>query len=166
MDVYSKSRTNTMETITSKFRNLYLVKLIFGYLAAIFCIAICLKFCNGNYYPYKEKTAQFFIGVILLFVLAGTFDFLKITKIIARNDSIEIQYFLGLRKKIVKYHEIVRINRHKTFLQGKAGQISDGYHLSEFVLVDKNSFILSPDKFGNYSQLVFYITKNLNRIHQ
>lgn len=82
------------------------------------------------------------------------------------NSNIEIQYFLGLRKRIVKYHEIVRINRHKTVLQGKAGQISDGFYLSEIVLADKHSFILSPDKFGNYNQLLFYINRNLDRLHQ
>lgn len=152
-----------METITSKFRDLYLTKVICGYLAAIFCIAICLKFCDGNY-PTKETTAISVIVVIILFVLAGTIDFLRVTKIIVRNNSIEIQYFLGLRRKIIKYHEIKRINRHKTFLQGRTGQISDGFHLSEIVLSDKSSFILSPDKFGNYNQLLFAINRNLNEI--
>lgn len=50
-------------------------------------------------------------------------------------------------------------------LQGKAGQISDGFHLSEFVLADKSSFILSPDKFGNYTPLLLAIRRNLDRLH-
>ncbi len=153
-----------METLTSKFRNLYILKLIFGYFAAIVSIGICLKFLNGDYYPPKERAALFFIFVIILFVLAGTYDFLKITKVIVRNDTIEIQYFLGLRKKIIAYREIVQINQHKSFLQGRTGQISDGFHLSEIVLADKNSFILSPDKFGNYTQLIVAIRRNLNNI--
>lgn len=153
-----------MESITSKFRNLYLVKLVCGYLAAIFALAICLKFLNGNYDQTKEKTALFFILVILLFVLLGTIDFIKITKIIVQKDTIEIQYFLGLRRKKIKYHEIVRINQHKSVLQGRTGQISDGFHLSEIVLADKSSFMLSPDKFGNYNQLLFLIRKNINNL--
>lgn len=154
-----------MKTITSKFRTLYVVKLIFGYLAAILCIAICLKFCNGDYDAYKEKTAQFFIVLILLFVLLGTYDFLKITKIMVSDNSIEIECFLGLRTKIITYPEIVQINQHKSVLHGKAGQISDGFHLSEFVLADKSSFILSPDKFGNYTPLLLAIRRNLDRLH-
>lgn len=153
-----------METITSKFRTLYILKLIFGYFAAIVCIGICLKFLNGNYYPAKEKAALFFIFVILLFVLLGTYDFLKITKIIVKKNTIEIQCFLGLKRKIIQYHEITRINRHKSFLQGRTGQISDGFHLSEIVLSDKSSFIVSPDKFGNYSLLLFSINKNRDSI--
>lgn len=153
-----------METLTSKFRNLYILKLIFGYFAAIVSIGICLKFLNGNYYPSKERMALSFIFAIILFVLLGTYEFLKITKIIVRNDTIEIQYFLGLKIKIITYQEIVRINQHKSFLQGRTGQISDGFHLSEIVLADKSSFILSPDKFGNYSKLIVAIRKNLNNI--
>ncbi|WP_158960631.1 hypothetical protein [Myroides fluvii] len=153
-----------MGTITSKFRNLYILKLIFGYFAAIVSIGICLKFLDGNYYPTKERAALIFIFVIILFVLGGTYEFLKITKIIVRNNAIEIQYFLGLRKRSIPYHEIVRINQHKTFLQGRTGQISDGFHLNEIVLADKSSFILSPDKFGNYPQLIVAIRRNLNNI--
>ncbi|MGG5506919.1 MULTISPECIES: hypothetical protein [unclassified Myroides] len=140
------------------------MKLIFGYFAAIVSLGICLKFLNGNYYPSKERIARAFIFAIILFVLLGTVDFLKVTKIIVRNKAIEIQYFLGLRKKIIPYQDIVRINQHKSFLQGKTGQISDGFHFSEIVLVDKSSFILSPDKFGNYKQLLFFIKNNMNNI--
>jgi|GEM_PF-5772755 len=150
-----------METITSKFRNLYIAKLICGYLAAIFCIGICFKFLNGDYDSSKEKTARFFICVILLLVCLGTLDFLKITKIIVQTNTIEIQNFFGLRKRIIKYHEIVEINQNKSFLQGRTGQISDGFHFNEIILVNNSSFILSPDKFGNYTQLLLAIRRNL-----
>lgn len=153
-----------METITSKFRNLYIVKLFCGYLAAIFCICICLKFCDGTY-PTKEKIAFFFIIVIICFTMAGSFDFLKLTKIILRKNDLEIQAFLGIRNRIIKYNEIVNIERHKIIQQGKAGQISDGFHLSEIILSDESSFILSPDKFENYNELIIFLRSNLNNQH-
>ncbi|QQU02367.1 hypothetical protein [Myroides odoratus] len=152
-----------METITSKFRDLYITKVICGYLAAIFCIVICLKLYDEND-PTKEKSAIFFMGVIILFVLDGTFDFLRVTKIIVRNNAIEIQYFLGLRRKIIKYHEIIKINQRKSYLQGRTGQISDGFHFSEIILANKSSFTLSPDKFGNYTLLLSAINRNLNNV--
>ncbi|SHI88963.1 hypothetical protein [Flavobacterium terrae] len=97
--------------------------------------------------------------------MAGSFDFLKLTKIILRKNDLEIQAFLGIRNRIIKYNEIVNIERHKIIQQGKAGQISDGFHLSEIILSDESSFILSPDKFENYNELIIFLRSNLNNQH-
>lgn len=149
-----------MKVITSKFRNLYIVKLLCGYIIAVLGIYICTRFFNEIYDPIKGKIATVFIILIILFIIAGSVDFLRITKVILKKEELEIQSFFGARKRIIKFTEIVSIERHKIIQQGKAGQISDGYYVSDIFLSDKSSFRLSPDKFENYNELMIFIRNN------
>lgn len=150
-----------MEILTSEFRGLYKIKLALGYVLAICCICMCLNYYRDIYNSDTKNTAGFFIVVIICFIIAGSLDFLKLTKIVIKQNEIDVYSFIT-RKTTVKYSEIDKIERHKTFQKGKAGQISDGYFLSEIILKNGNSFILSPDKFENYQKLLAEIKSNLS----
>jgi len=146
-----------MELITSKFRKLYIVKLFFGYLTTVFGIIICIKFNNR----INELIFLFLIIIICSFI-SGSYSFLKLTKVILRKNDIEMQSFLGIRKKYINYTQILKIDRIKIIRYGKAGSISDGFYLSKITLSDGSSFILSPDKFENYNQIMNFIESNKN----
>lgn len=150
-----------MEIITSEFRVLYKIKLALGYVLAICCICLCLNYYRDIYNSDTKNIASFFIVVIVCLIIAGSLDFLKLTKIVIKQNEIDVYSFIS-RKTTVKYSEIDKIERHKTFLKGKGGQISDGYFLSEIILKNGNSFILSPDKFENYPKLLAEIKSNLS----
>jgi len=149
-----------MEAITSKFRKLYLVKLLCGYLAAIFGVFICMKFID------KTKSTHdilfLFLIVIIYFFVIGSYIFLKLTKVTVGRNHLELQSFLGIRKRIIDYNEIVNVDRLKIIQYSKGGQISDGFYSSKITLSDGNSFILSPDKFENYNQMMIFLKNNLN----
>ena len=150
-----------METITSKFRILYKIKLVLGYFLGICCICLCLNYYRDIYNSDTKNAASFFIVVIICFIIAGSLDFLKLTKLVIKPNEIDVFSYIT-RKVTVKYSEIYKIERHKTFQQGEAGQILDGYFLSEIILKNGNSFILSPDKFENYQKLIAEIKSNLS----
>ncbi len=154
------SSNKYMESITSKLRNLYVVKLFCGYLAAGFCIFICIKFINKTY--STNEIVFFFLVVIFCLLTVGSYNFLNLTKVILRKNYLELQSFLGIRKRFIDYTEIINIDRLKAIQHGKLGKISDGFYLSKITLSDGSSFILSPDKFENYNQIIIFIKSNLN----
>jgi len=149
-----------MKIITSEFRVLYKIKLAVGYILVIDCICLCLNYFRDIYNSDTKNAAIFFIVVIICFIIAGFLDFLELTKIVIKQNEIDVYSFIT-RKTTIKYSEIDKIERHKTFRRGKAGQISDGYFFSEIILKNGNSFILSPDKFENYQKLLAEIKSNL-----
>jgi hypothetical protein len=106
--------------------------------------------------------ATLFMILIICFIIAGSLDYLKLTKIIVKQKEIEVYEFFK-NKTIIKYSEIDRIERHKVIQQSDTGPITDGYFVSEVILLDGNSFILSPDKFENYIEIILSIKDNLNK---
>lgn len=149
-----------MVSIISKFRNLYILKLFLGYLATIFGVYICIKFNNRT--ESTEGITFLFLIVIFWFLTTGSYNFLKLTKVTLERNYLELQSFLGIRKRIIYYTEIINIDKLKIIQFGKGGQISDGFYLSKITLSDGSSFVLSPDKFENYNQMMIFIKSNLN----
>jgi len=149
-----------METIVSKFRRLYKIKIILGYILAIGCLCLCLNYYRDIYNTDTKNAATLFIVIIICFTIAGSLDLLKLTKIIVKQTELDVVLFFT-KKITIKYSEIYKIERHKVVQRGDAGQISDGYFISEIILKNGVSFIISPDKFENYQKLMVEIKSNL-----
>lgn len=150
-----------MKIIESKFRLLYIIKISLGYLISLLCICGLCYFYQDIYNDYTKQRSTILIILIVFLTVAGTWDFLRLTKVVVGQEKLEIQSFF-IKNMSVSFNEIKSIERHKIVQWSDAGQITDGYHLSEIILSNQLSIIISPDKFENYSELISEIKNKLN----
>ena len=151
-----------MEIITSKYRSLYKLKCCLGYIVAIICIIACLNFYRPIYNSDKHIFATIFLIAIICMVIAGSLEISNPSKIIIKPNVLEIHSYFSLWKRQIEYSEIKIIERRKIIHYGKAGQISDGYYVSDITLYDNSRVTVSPDKFENYEELIQNIKINMN----
>lgn len=147
--------------IISKFRNLYILKIIVGYGVLFFGMAICLKFYSDVYSPKRGEIAfMFLIGLIILGIVA-TIDMLQENRIILREDEMIIFSYFSIKKVGIKFSDIDRIERKKIVQQSKGIQISNGYHESEIILNNGKRFVISPDKFENCKEIISIVRSKI-----
>lgn len=148
--------------ITSKFRTAYIIKCFLGYIVALVCIGYCLSFYRNIYNFETSRNATIILILILIFTITSTFDLLKITKLIVTKQNLEIYSFFQSKPKIIEFSEIKKVERRRIVHQGRAGQIGDGYHVSDVFFKKGKRITISPDKFENYLELIQKIKNNLN----
>lgn len=149
-----------MET-TSKFRNLYIFKTVFGYAIFLFCIAICLKLYLDIYSPKRGRIALFFLIGIILMTLIATIDLLRENKIIIKKDKMIIFSYFSMKKVTIQFSDIDSIERKRIVHQSKGIQISDGYYESKIILNNGKCYVISPDRFANYKEMISIISSKL-----
>ena len=149
-----------MET-TSKFRNLYIFKTVFGYAITLFAISICLKLYLDVYSPKRGRIALFFLVGIILITLIATIDLLRENKIIIKKDKMIIFSYFSIKKTMIKFSDIDSIERKRIVQKSKGIQISDGYYESKIILNNGKSYVISPDRFANYKEMISIISSKL-----
>jgi hypothetical protein len=146
-----------MQSITSKFSDLYLAKIfIFSALALIF-IVLCFSNSidsNGEVYYLVVFETGILISIISLFGLIALFQTFKLT---LTNEEIIKQKIFSKRKEIIKYQDIVKIESKKHRYVGKAGYINDGSFSRVLTLESGKLFEISPYVFENYNEIANFI---------
>ena len=77
------------------------------------------------------------------------------------EDRIEIFSVFG-KKTETFCIDIVKIESEKVVLTSKAGNITDGFHISILLLKNGKHIIISPDEFENYNEKMAAIISRRN----
>lgn len=153
-----------MQSITSKFSDLYLAKIfIFSALAIIF-IVLCFSNSidsNGEIYYLVVFETGILISIIFLFGIIALFQTFRLT---ITNEEIIKQKIFSKRIEIIKYQDIVKIESRKHRFVSKAGYINDG-SFSRLLTLNSGKLIeISPNVFENYNEIAnFILNKHQNK---
>lgn len=153
-----------MQSITSKFSDLYLAKIfIFSALAIIF-IVLCFTNSidsNGEIYYLVLFETGILITIISLFGLIALFQTFRLT---ITNEEIIKQKIFSKRIEIIKYQDIVKIESRKHRFVSKTGYINDGYFSRLLTLNSGKLLEISPNVFENYNEIAnFILNKHQNK---
>ncbi|MES2862645.1 MAG: hypothetical protein V4666_00865 [Bacteroidota bacterium] len=144
----------------SKFRNLFWIRLSLGF--ALFVILI-LFLINRLFLNSQETENLTWILVSLALSLLGylSLDLLKIFTLKVSKNGIKITFLITKKKKYIPFNSISSIEKEKVTLRNAQGNITDGYYIS-ILNFENESFIISPDNFENYEELMIEIKTKLN----
>lgn len=94
----------------------------------------------------------------LLFLMYVSPDVFKISKLTIIENGIEKTNVVTGQKQLIPFEKIQFIKNEKIKMRNRGGaDISDGFHFSTIILENKQSFIVSPDHFENYKDLIIAI---------
>lgn len=148
--------------IQSKFRKLFLVKILFACFFFFLVLFFNLKFLYENLSNFKDPF--FVLAVFLLIILIRLgFEVLNIYTLKVSEKEIFHTILVTQKTTNFSYDQIAGINREKVpGQQTGRGQISDGFFRTVIVFNDGSKLIVSPDDFENYQELIFLINSNLD----
>jgi hypothetical protein len=138
--------------VKSKISDLYIGKLIFLHIVAIAIIGISSIYLDNIYYAEKRVIAAILIVGSIIFLISVWRDGKTLQRIAVNELGITIKDFKSATE--ICFTEIEQINKHaiKSYINGV--QISDGYSLSEIIIKEKPSIVISPEKFENYVEIM------------
>ena len=148
--------------IQSKFRKLFLVKILFACFIFFLVLFLNLKFLYENLFNFKDPF--FFLALFLLILLIRlSFEVLNIYSL--KVSEIDISHTILVTKKSTKfrYDQITSIHKERVpGQQTERGQISVGFFRTVIIFNEGSELIVSPDDFENYHELMMAIKNNLD----
>lgn len=148
--------------IQSKFRKLFLVKILFSCFFIFLVLFLNLKFLCENLFNFKDPF--FFLAVFLLILIIRlSFEVLNIYSL--KVSEIDISHTILVTKKSTKfrYDQITSIHKERVpGQQTERGQISVGFFRTVIIFNEGSELIVSPDDFENYHELMMAIKNNLD----
>lgn len=146
--------------IESKFRKLFWVRIVIGFLAFMAVLYLCLIFILKDLKILKNPI---FIGalIFLSFLIYVAIDLFKIFKLIITEEGIEKCFLISKRKEYIVFKDIISIKKERSRMRTKSGELTDGYTVSILQLVNKKILVISPDNFENYNDIMLAIKSNL-----
>ena len=150
-----------MQIITSKFRDLFLGKIIF--LAFVFTVMLTfsLKYIFKVNKVESQITVNLIIGLSIVLLLLLIYRIVVVMKVCILADRLEMLSFFGNKTEVL-FSEILKIDSEKVVRTSKAGNITDGFHLSILVLKNGKMLVISPDEFENYNEIMAAIISRRN----
>lgn len=149
-------------TVTSKFENLYLLRIVF---IPLLCIGFVLLLLDVKI-DYNKNIDIIFPIIILSLIacLVLLYNLNSIYKIIVDETTITKIYFLSGKKEIIPFESIISLTREhiEGGYSSEVGKISDGYYEYVFSLVNDKKLVVSPLCFNNYKELISNINQNRN----
>jgi hypothetical protein len=148
--------------IQSKFRKLFLVKILFACFFFLLVLFFNLKFLYENFFNFKDPF--FFLAVFLLIIIIRlSFEVLNIYSL--KVSEIDISHTILVTQITTKfrYDQITSIRKEKVAGQNTGrGQISAGFFRTVIIFNDGSELIVSPDDFENFHELIIAIKNNLD----
>jgi len=134
----------------------------------VFLFPVCLiiaTVCIFNYFDESfkldERRFMLIILVFMILVLTGlTVDFLNIKMIVLDDEKINIKYLMKRKSEHYLYKDIKSINSHYQKYSTKSFNLTKGYFIREYSMVDGRVLMLSPDTYENYEDLIYTINKH------
>ena len=150
-----------MHTISSKFRGLFIGKIVF--LSFVFTVltTFSLKYLLKVNEIDSQISVNLIIGVFIVLLLLIIYRIVAVMKVNVLKDRIEIFSFFGKKAEIF-LSEITKIETEKVVRTSKGGYISDGFHYSILILKNGMRIDISPDEFENYSEIMAAIKNRRN----
>lgn len=150
-----------MHTISSKFRGLFIGKIVF--LAFVFTVitTFSLKYLLKVNEIDSQISVNLIIVVFIVLLLLIIYRIVAVMKVNVLKDRIEIFSFFGKKAEIF-LSDITKIETQKFVQSSKAGNITDGYHYSILILKNGKWIAISPDEFENYNEIMAAIRNRRN----
>jgi hypothetical protein len=148
--------------IQSKYRKLFLVKILFACFIFFLVLFLNLKFLYENLFNFKDT---FFVLAVFLLILIIrlSFEVLNIYSLKVSEKDISHTILVTQKTTNFSYDQITGINREKVAGQQTGrGQISAGFFRTVIIFNDGSKLIVSPDDFENYQELLMVIKNNLD----
>ena len=148
--------------ITSRIRKMYWLKQIIGFSAGTFLAGVFFNVSIMYDGRLNFHYAPCWVALMIIpFLIFQIYKVLNLKTIYVTEKEIIIKYTFFNKSETLLYKNIKNIERIKNQLYAKAGAINDGYHSSVVKLVCGKCFIVSPDRFANYSDLIYAIKSNM-----
>ena len=150
-----------METFTSKFRGLFIGKIIF--LAIVFTVILTfsLKYIFKINKVESQITVNLIIGLAIVLLFLHIYRIVAVMKVCILADKLEMLSFFGNKTEVL-FSDILQIDSEKVVRTSKAGNITDGFHLSVLALKNGETLVISPDEFDNYNEIMVAIISRRN----
>ena len=150
-----------MVTISSKFRGLFIGKVIF--LAIVFSLVLTfsLKYIFKINKVESQITVNLIMGLAIVLLLLLIYRIVAVMKVCILADKLEMLSFFGNKTEVL-FSEILKIDSGKVVRTSKAGNITDGFHFSILVLKNGERLVISPDEFQNYNEIMAAIISRRN----
>ena len=150
-----------MQIITSKFRDLFIGKIIF--LAFVFTVMLTfsLKYIFKVNKVESQITVNLIIGLAIVLLLLLIYRIVAVMKVCILADKLEMLSFFGNKTEIL-FSDILKIDSEKVVRTSKAGNITDGFHYSILIVKNGERLVFSPDEFENYNEIMAAIISRRN----
>jgi hypothetical protein len=148
--------------IQSKFRKLFLVKILFACFFFLLVLFFNLKFLYENLFNFKDP---FFVLAVFLLIILIRLGFEVLNIYTLKVSELDISHTILVTQKTTKfrYDQITSIRKEKVAgQQTDRGQISAGFFRTVIVFNDGSELLVSPDDFENYQELMLAINNNLH----
>jgi len=122
-------------------------------------------------YVFFNSVMNFSFDIVITFVLLASalltmvFNFSSVCRIAIEKTGIKKIFILTGKTEFIAFASIK--SSRLEFIEGSttdAGQITPGFYICIFSLIDGKEFILTPEHYQNYNQLIRQIS--LNRSEQ
>lgn len=144
----------------SKFRKLFWMRIAMGFLIFSAVLYYFLDSLFRNTIDIKLLFA-FLALVFLMYMSAGLF---KIYTLTISENGIELQHLLWRDKNSIPFEAISSLEYDKVRYRNSRGYVSDGHKMCYIKLKNGKRFMISPDTFENYDQLILSIKQYLNEL--
>ena len=147
--------------IKSRFRGLFWVRMILGFIVFIAMLSFCVK---SIFIDFDKTQIPILIGAIvaLLFIIYLSLDIFKIFSLKVTEREIEKTLLITKRKERIPYEIITDFKQERIKPRNTRGQIANEYNVSVLKFGNGKSLIISPDNFENYKEIELAIKNNLN----
>ncbi|HEX8561968.1 MAG TPA: hypothetical protein VF676_03205 [Flavobacterium sp.] len=148
-----------MATLKSRYRKLFIAKIITFSILAVFFAFLCFYNSvdeNGEIFSRSLFAAGI---VIVLLSLVGIIQLSQISRLSVTNHQITNTKILGGKKTTIRFEEIKAIESAKTRAQGPIGYINDGYYSARISSNSDATILISPDDYENSDELISFVLK-------
>jgi len=143
--------------MTSRFETLFLIRKSF---LPTILVVVCIYLLYMHYtegYGYINFAVIFLIlSMLILF-----FNFNSLYKIIVEKTGITKVFILNRKREFIPFTSIKSSRlEFVTGAETEAGQITPGFYICIFTLTNGKEFLLTPQQYENYNQLIKQISEN------
>ena len=150
--------------LKSKFRKLFWVRIVIGFLAFLIVLFyIILSLLNNVLEVTLLFKNPFLLAafIFLAFLAYVALDLLKIFRLTITETGIEKTLIISGRKEDIFFTSITGLKKERIRMKTKSGNLTDGYSISILKLENNKSLIISPDNFENYNDIMLAIRDKL-----
>ena len=150
-----------MHTISSKFRGLFIGKIVFLAFVASVIIIFFLRFLLIMNGVESQIFLVLVLGIVIVLSVLIIYRIITVMKVNVLENKLEIYSFFGKKTEIF-FSDITKIETQKFVQSSKAGNITDGYHYSILILKNGKWIAISTDEFENYNEIMAAIRNRRN----
>ena len=150
-----------MHRISSKFRGLFIGKIVFLAFVASVIIIFFLRFLLIMNGVESQIFLVLVLGIVIVLSVLIIYRIITVMKVNVLENKLEIYSFFGKKTEIF-FSDITKIETQKFVQSSKAGNITDGYHYSILILKNGKWIAISTDEFENYNEIMAAIRNRRN----